>query len=145
MEMRDDSPPARKVADPASNSWALPLVLVAALALAVTLWVQFRHVPAEKAGVATTGWTPPADSESESVSLAIDFGNGARREFAALPWRDGMTVAKLLKLAAEFRPGISYTQQGEGELALLTSLDGVTNGTHACRPILVVRRERRAG
>jgi hypothetical protein len=39
-----------------------------------------------------------------------------------------MTVADVLEAAASFRPGLKYTQQGSGELALLTSVDGVANG-----------------
>lgn len=133
METRDDSPPARESPLAGGNPWTLPLVLAAALALAVTLWVQFQHDAADNAAAAATGWSSPIDRQAESVSLAVDFGNGARRDFAALPWREGMTIEGLVKLAADFRPGVEYTQQGEGKLALLTSLDGVTNGTPADR------------
>jgi hypothetical protein len=58
--------------------------------------------------------------------LAIDFGNGARREFV-LRWREALTLGKLMREAREFRPGIRYTQDGEGEMAFLTSLEGVAN------------------
>jgi hypothetical protein len=71
-------------------------------------------------------WTPPVEA-GETVALEIDFGNGARREYAALPYRDGMTVGDALRLAQEFGPGLEFTRQGEGELSFLTSLDGVAN------------------
>jgi hypothetical protein len=59
------------------------------------------------------------------VALAIDFGNGATREFAALPCRDGMTVADLLAAARDFQPSITYAQTGTQAHAFLTSLEGV--------------------
>ena len=74
----------------------------------------------------TTAWTPPAVA-GEMVALEIDFGNGARREYAALPYRDDMTVGDALRLARDFGPGLAFTHQGEGELSFLTSLDGVAN------------------
>jgi hypothetical protein len=38
-----------------------------------------------------------------------------------------MTVADVMQAARDFRPGVRFSQQGEGDMALLTSLDGVTN------------------
>ena len=70
---------------------------------------------------------------SFTKSLAIDFGNGARREFAALPWSDGLTLGKLMREARDFRPGIRYTQRGEGDMAFLTALEGVANDKAAGR------------
>ena len=134
METLSDSPPAPPAGPGQGNSWTMPLLLAAMLALAATLWLQFQHRPArEDASSAAAGWSVPLGEESQSVSLAVDFGNGARREFAALPYRKGMTIADLLKMAAGYRPSLRYTQRGDGEFALLTSLDGVTNGTPADR------------
>jgi hypothetical protein len=72
-------------------------------------------------------WTPMPQPDGETVSLTVDFGNGARREFDALPWSEGMTLGDLMQQAQEFRPGIAFTRQGEGTMALLTSLEGVAN------------------
>jgi hypothetical protein len=104
--------------------WTLPFVLVAAIAIA-GVWLAIRKTPSESAAEKRVGWTAAAGDQA--ASLSIDYGNGARREFAALPWTDGMTVAGVMQQAREFHPGIQFTQQGEGEMAMLTSLDGVVN------------------
>jgi len=72
-------------------------------------------------------WTPSAPAQGETVSLEIDFGNGAQKRFAALPWQPEMTVAGLLQEARQFRPGIQFRQRGEGAGGFLTGLDGLPN------------------
>ena len=109
----------------------MPLVLAVSLALASWLLMTVRDTPQGDRGAGPAAeqavqWTPPADA-AETVALEIDFGNGARREYAALPYRDGMTVGDALRLAQDFGPGLPFTHQGEGELSFLTSLDGVAN------------------
>jgi hypothetical protein len=74
-------------------------------------------------------WLPSARPSGQTVALTIDFGNGAKREFSALPWRNGMTVADLMEAAHHFRPPITYTQKGIGAQAFLTSLEGVAHQT----------------
>jgi len=71
------------------------------------------------------GWVPAARPSGQTVALTIDFGNGAKREFSALPWRNGMTVADLMEEGRHFQPPITYTQQGTGSHAFLTTLEGV--------------------
>ncbi len=75
----------------------------------------------------TESWTPSPQPQGQTVSLTIDFGNGARREFDALPWTEGLTLGELMRRAAAFRPGVTYAQRGEGPMAFLTSLEGVAN------------------
>lgn len=118
---------------PRSNSWALPLVLATAVALFGMLLI-FRpgadgsSTSKPASGSTTTpNWTPAPRPEGQTVSLTIDFGNGARREFDALPWSEGLTLGKLMRQAAAFRPGLTYTQKGLGEMTYLTSLEGVAN------------------
>jgi hypothetical protein len=106
--------------------WTLPFILVAAIAIAGVL-LALRQKPAGSAAENRGGWTPEAAAGAEAASLSIDVGNGARREFAALPWSSVMTVADVLEQARDFLPGIEFTQQGEGEMAMLVSLDGVVN------------------
>jgi len=106
--------------------WTLPFVLVAAIAVA-GVFLAIRRGPPEDSVESRGGWTPEVSAPAQSVSLAIDFGNGARRDFAALPWSQGMTVGDALMMAQDFRPGVTFAQQGEGEMALLTTLDGVAN------------------
>jgi len=114
------------------NPWTLPLVLAVGLAAASWLLMSVRNDPnAPRADAGTeeqsTAWTAPPAETGETVAIEIDFGNGARREYAALPYRDGMTVGDAMRLASDFGPGLPFTHQGEGELSFLTSLDGVTN------------------
>ena len=73
------------------------------------------------------GWVPAPRPVGKTVALSIDFGNGATREFAALPWRDGMTVADLMEVARLFRPSIHYMQKGSGAQAFLTALEGLAH------------------
>ena len=121
--------------------WLLPFLLslvLAGMLLASRPWTKCqpdgttsgdREGP--HAGLTTGGsraqgsWTPAPRPASETVSLTIDFGNGARRTFAALPWHDGIMLADLMAEARHFRPSITYAQTGTGAQAFLTSLEGV--------------------
>jgi hypothetical protein len=67
-----------------------------------------------------------APEAGETVSLAIEFGAG-RREYETQPLRAGMTVRDLFASAGEPSGGIKFAQQGSGETAFLTELDGVKN------------------
>jgi hypothetical protein len=110
------------------------LVAGAAIVAAMLAGNAWRREPSGGTGAtatpaagAATGWAPAPRPDGETVSLAIDFGNGARREFAALPHRAGMTIGDLLRAAEQFRPALAFTHQGDGEMAFLTSLEGVAN------------------
>jgi len=114
--------------------WALPMVLAGALGVTALLLVIFRQRPAEPPAdasaraAAATSWTPAPPPQIPTASLTIDFGNGVRREFERVPWKAGMTIGDLLRAARNMAPGVTFTQQGEGKMALLTSIDGVANG-----------------
>jgi hypothetical protein len=109
----------------------MPLVLFAALAIASALLLRFKPAPPppaeEAAGSIGPGWTAPPREGMPAVQLEIDFGNGASRQFKSLPWQEGLTVAAAMAAASEHRPGIRTTYQGQGAMALLTSIDGVAN------------------
>ena len=66
--------------------------------------------------------------QGPTVSLAIDFGNGAKRQFTGLEWYEQMTVGELMSTASRRSPGLDFEVRGSGEMTLLTSLDGVANG-----------------
>jgi hypothetical protein len=121
---------------------ALPLVLLVIAALVGALLAAFggaRPNPPSDPASATSGaaavagesqtatWTPAPRPTGKTVTLTIDFGNGARREFDDLPWIPGLTLGKLMEEAREFRPAVTFTQQGEGEMAFLKALEGVAN------------------
>lgn len=132
METNSPSPVTADFASSRSGDpWTLPLVLAVSLAAASWLLMSVRNDPGAPRADAVAmeqaaAWTPPAMA-GETVALEIDFGNGARREYAALPYREGMTVGDALRLARDYGPGLEFTHQGEGELSFLTSLDGVAN------------------
>lgn len=118
---------------PRSSSLALVVVLAAALVLfGVLLVARFRDegqtvLPTGSDDATSAAWTPAPRPEGQTVSMTIDFGNGARREFDALPWTEGLTLGQLMRRMADFRPALAYTQKGEGEMGFLTSLEGVAN------------------
>ena len=60
------------------------------------------------------------------MSLEIDFGNGAHRQFHKLPWHAGMTVADLMEIAARYRPGLQVACRGANDSRLLTAIDGIS-------------------
>jgi hypothetical protein len=67
--------------------------------------------------------------EKKAVALTIDYGDGVQKRFAALAWKDGITIADLMETAAKHPRGIKYVKQGSGTNALLTEIDGLANGT----------------
>ena len=123
---------------PPERFWVLPAALILVLAGVVafrTLW-RVEAPPGSAAdgdaaavdrGSETTSGPPSARPEGKTVSLAIDFGNGAGREFAALAWRDGMTVADLMGAASQFRPPLVFSGRGEGELTFITTIEGISS------------------
>ena len=64
----------------------------------------------------------------QSVTLAIDFGQGTTRTFADLPWRQGMTVADLMRGVHRSQPSFKFSQRGSGARAFLTTIGEVANG-----------------
>lgn len=133
MHSMEGSPPGTDESNsresPAAHSagWRFPALLLLVL-VAVAIIAFSQRPPVEIAHSTTSdSWTPAPLPTGETVQLVIDFGNGATREFNALPWSPNMTVADVLKTAQSFRPAIRFTQQGDGESGFLTSLEGVEN------------------
>jgi len=62
-----------------------------------------------------------------TVGLVIDYGDGGQKRFAAIPWREGMTVLDVLEAAQHHPHGITFAVRGRGEAALLTKLDDLAN------------------
>ncbi|MGI9430273.1 MAG: DUF4430 domain-containing protein [Bythopirellula sp.] len=110
-----------------SADWYFPLLLVIALLILLAFAGRLSHQPPPGQASATAAWTPSPQPKGQTVSLTIDFGNGATKEFAALPWHAEMTVAAVLETAQRFRPGIQFTQVGRGETGFLSALDGLAN------------------
>ncbi len=108
------------------GGWVFPALLAAVLLVAAAIAFGTRQGGPRPTAPRTIGdWTLSAEPQGNTASLEIDFGNGARKHIAALPWRAGMTAADLMGEARDFRPGIEYTQVGTGDSGLLTSIDGL--------------------
>ncbi|MEX2317747.1 MAG: DUF4430 domain-containing protein [Pirellulales bacterium] len=111
-----------------NTRWRLPLLLAVVLAAILLLnrtWIR--------PSIPTTGGSPSAGpatavANDQTISLAIDFGEGLRREWNSVSWRDGMTVADVLSAAA--RPTgdeLEFAQQGTGASAFLTRFGDTEN------------------
>jgi hypothetical protein len=103
----------------------LPLLL--ALVLAAVLLARSRGPRETPHTEADRSATPSGAATGETVTVAVDFGDGRRREFDAVSWRDGMTVRDVLTAAVDSSGGVKFAQQGAGESAFLTEIDGVKN------------------
>jgi hypothetical protein len=107
--------------------WQLPLLLAVVLVaiLLVNRWRIREPVP-------TTGGPPTAAAaeaeNGQTIVLTIDFGGGMRREWSALPWREGMTVGDALSAASQPSGGeLEFAQQGSGASAFLTRFGDAVN------------------
>ncbi len=110
------------------GGWMFPALLAMVLLVSAAIALSNRQSGLQNASPETTGnWTPSDEPQGSTVALEIDFGNGAKWQFSALPWRAGMTVADLMGAARKFRPGIEFSQHGEGASGLLTAIDGLKN------------------
>lgn len=65
-------------------------------------------------------------ADKRTVALEIDFGDGTKKQFDALAWREGMTAIDLLA-AARDGGGPPFTQRGEGATAFVEAIDGKQN------------------
>ncbi len=85
--------------------------------------------PSDDAKARDTAGTSSTSSAAaaQTVQLVIDYGDGVQKRFAALPWRDGLTVLDVMQAAQQRPHGISISVRGSGETALLTKLDDVAN------------------
>ena len=70
---------------------------------------------------------PAADPEQKPVQLIVDYGDGVRKQFTKLEWKEGMTVLAALQQAAKHPRGIKPATQGSGEFTLLISIDELKN------------------
>lgn len=109
-----------------NNSWVFPALLVIVLG-GLLFWSRGQQTIPTDSSTAPVQWTPSARPEGEVALLEIDFGNGAKRVFDALPWHPEMTVAEVMMAAHDFKPGINYVQVGEGASGFLTELEGLKN------------------
>lgn len=68
-----------------------------------------------------------ADEPATTVSLTVDYGDGAQKMFTALPWREGLTVLDAVRAAEKHARGIKCEVRGAGETAFLVKIDDMKN------------------
>jgi len=105
------------------SGWRLPVLL--ALVLAAILLARWTGERETTVAPEATRETAPATGQS--VSLAIQFGDGVEQSFEAVPWHEGMTVDDLLTAASRRSNGIRYSVRGDGASALLLQIDKARN------------------
>ncbi|MCA9231805.1 MAG: DUF4430 domain-containing protein [Planctomycetales bacterium] len=112
----------------AGGGWLFPALLAVVLVVAAGI-AKVSRVDTQIDGTdaAQSGWTPSPMPEGKTVGLIVDFGNGALKQYEALPWQEGMTAETQMQEAARYRPGLNFSQQGTGETGLLRSIDGLEN------------------
>jgi hypothetical protein len=62
-----------------------------------------------------------------TVSLVIDYGDGAQLHLPALAWREGMTVLDALVAAQAHPHGVRFSQRGSGTGALVIKIGDLAN------------------
>ena len=71
---------------------------------------------------------PPATGvAATTVELTIDFGNGFRKSYPAIPAADRITVADAMQFAAEHAHATRFTTRGQQQTAFLSAIDGIEN------------------
>jgi hypothetical protein len=120
--------------------WVFPVLLVAVLAAIIVVNGRGVREPTTVDGAKQAApdaviesVTPPSPDQAapaiQTVSMTVDFGAGRRREWKAIPWREGLTVESAMnQIATMSQSEFAYTRQGtEAAGLLLTEMGGVAN------------------
>ena len=67
------------------------------------------------------------EEKPKTVSLVIDYNDGAQIRFPAIPWKEDFTALNALEFAADHPHGITFKSRGSGETALLYRIDDLEN------------------
>jgi hypothetical protein len=64
-----------------------------------------------------------------TVSLTIDYSNGAQKHFSSVPYKKGLTILGAIEESAKIRPGVAirFGSDRSGHVLGLT-IDGVPHG-----------------
>jgi hypothetical protein len=94
------------------------------LVLAAIVWSRVHGLREESPEKNIDRPAPIANGvPQETVKLAIDFGGGRQKNFDAVAWHGGMTVADAMNASS----GVKVIHKGSGQSAFVTSIDGVEN------------------
>ncbi len=67
------------------------------------------------------------DATSATVSVVVDYGDGAELHLKGLPWKQGMTALDAVKLAQAHAHGVAFAMRGAGTTAFVTKIGDVVN------------------
>lgn len=111
---------------PSGSWWRLPLLLAIVLAAIVVARSSQNGL---RGPLSTSESSPPpgAVDSGKTVALEIDFGTGQKREFAAIPWFQGMTVDDLMTAASREKDSFQYFVQGDLAMTMLVKIDESLN------------------
>ena len=76
--------------------------------------------------------TPPSKTTGNTISLTIDYSNGAQKSFNNIPCQQSVTVLDVLAQMQSAKPGLQYefspefTDRAGREVGRIISIDGVT-------------------
>lgn len=62
-----------------------------------------------------------------TVTLRIDYGNDFEKVYAAIPWREKLTIADLMQHSSQHPQPTKFQTRGSGATAFLTAIDGIEN------------------
>ena len=79
--------------------------------------------------VVAAAWAthPVAAGADDTVRLIVDYGDGASKTVANLPWAKSKTILDAMKAATTRPHGISFSYTRSGDSAVLTKIDDVQN------------------
>jgi len=66
-------------------------------------------------------------TESKTVQLIVDYGDGVKKHFHRIKWQDKMTVQAVTLAAAKHPRGIQVKQRGKKATAFLSQIDDLAN------------------
>jgi len=95
------------------------VAVLSLLTVGATLGLVTRAVPA----------APPA-TQSKTVRLIVDYGDGVEKHFTAITWKNGMTVFEALGAAAAHTHGITMKYRGKGATLFVERIDDLKNEGH---------------
>lgn len=118
--------PATPQCCPSGTWWRLPLLLAIVLA-AIVVARSTQNGLRGPLSTAESASPSGAVDTGKTVALEIDYGDGKKREFAALPWFQGMTVDDLMTTGSREEDSFTYFVQGDLAMTMLVKIDESLN------------------
>ncbi|MAD80769.1 MAG: hypothetical protein CMJ50_08000 [Planctomycetaceae bacterium] len=107
-----------------------PSVVAFGLVAVVLLWATLMHpvLSAESPQADTKKQTAEKKSvRRNTVQVIIDYGDGVKKHFHQIKWKDKMTVQDVTVAASKHPRGIQIKQRGKKATAFLSQIDDLAN------------------